>query len=247
MSQFKPIKQPRVSEEVAEQLKQAILRGEFAPGEKLPSEQRLSEQFQVSRLSIREALHKLEHFGFVVTRQGVTGGAYVIDLTFQTLTNGFLDLFMAGKVSIPELHQLRVVIEPEIARLAATMVTPEQARQLQEVHMAERQPLKTVAEHFEKRLGVHYVLTQICGNRFFEAIVRSTLELTFRYVMTVDIGQEHLGLLHPAEMHDPVVDAVISRDPDKAYAAMKKHAIEFGQVLLDLQEIYRKKSSPSKS
>jgi GntR family transcriptional repressor for pyruvate dehydrogenase complex len=247
MPEFRPIKQPRVSEEVAGQLKQAILRGDFQPGEKLPSEQQLSEQFQVSRLSIREALHKLEHFGFVVTRQGVTGGAYVIDLTFQTLTNGFLDLFMAGKVSIPELHQLRVVIEPEIARFAALAITPEYARRLEEAYLAEKSPLRTIPERFEKRTGVHYTLALICGNRFFQAIVRSTLELTLKYVMTVDIGQEHLDRLHPLGMHQPIVEAVIAGNSDKAYDAMKKHAVEFGQVLLNLEQIYRRKTSNSRS
>jgi len=247
MPEFKPIRQPRVSEEVADQLKQAILQGDFSPGEKLPSEQRLAEQFQVSRLSIREAIHKLEHFGFVVTRQGVTGGAYVIDLTFQTLTNGFLDLFLAGKISVPELTQLRAVVEPEVARLAALSITPTYAEQLQQAYLAERSaPLKTLHERFEKRRGIHHTLAEICGNRFFEAIVRSVLELSFRYVKTVDIGQEHIDRLHPPEMHRPVVEAVVAGDPDKAYAAMKKHAIEFGEVLLDLEKFYREKTTGSR-
>lgn len=247
MPEFKPIRQPRVSEEVAEQLKQAILQGEFLPGEKLPSEQRLAEQFQVSRLSIREAIHKLEHFGFLVTRQGVTGGAYVIDLTFQTLTNGFVDLFLAGKISVPELTQLRAVVEPEVARLAALVITPEGAEQLQKAYLAERSNLKTIHERFEKRTGVHHTLAQICGNRFFEAIVKSVLELTLQYVTTVDIGQEHLDRVHTPEMHKPVVDAVVAGDPQRAYDAMKQHAIEFGQILLDLEKIYHAKTAGSKA
>jgi GntR family transcriptional regulator, transcriptional repressor for pyruvate dehydrogenase complex len=240
-SGFKPIKQPRISEEVAEQLKQAILRGEFAPGEKLPSEQRLAEQFRVSRLSIREALHKLESFGFVVTRQGITGGAYVIELSFQTLTNGFLDLFMADKISIPELHQLRLVIEPEIARLAATVITPEWEKRLQEVFRTEETTITTLEERYEKKTGVHYTLALIAGNRFFEAILKSVLALSFKYVTVVDVGQEHMDRLHPIELHRPIVEAVLAHDPDAAYTAMRKHTVEFGELLLDLQEIYRRK------
>ena len=59
-------------------------------GEKLPTERELAGQFQVSRVAIREALRKLEHAGFMVTRQGATGGAYVTDLTFEYLVNAFL-------------------------------------------------------------------------------------------------------------------------------------------------------------
>jgi GntR family transcriptional regulator, transcriptional repressor for pyruvate dehydrogenase complex len=245
MTEFKPVKTPRVSQEVAEQLKQAILKGDFEPGEKLPTEQRLAEQFQVSRLSIREALHKLESLGFVVTRQGITGGAFVIDLSFDTLAKSFLDLFLAGKISIPELHQVRVVIEPEIARLAAKNMNANHARHLEEVYHAEMSVMHTIEDRFQTRTSVHTTLAQIGGNRFFEAILKSALALTFNYVGVVDIGQEHMDRLHSSGLHQPVVEAAISGDPDKAYEAMKHHAIEFGEVLINLEEIYRKKKTAS--
>ena len=65
MIDFKPIKQTRLSEAVTDQLKHSILRGDFEPGTKLPAERVLAEQFQVSRLSVREALNRLEILGFV--------------------------------------------------------------------------------------------------------------------------------------------------------------------------------------
>ena len=124
MTSFRPIKQFRVSGEVTEQLKQSILLGHFKAGDKLPSERELAEQFQVSRVAIREALRVLENAGFITTRQGVTGGTFVTELTFLQLSNAFLDLFMAEKISIPELHQVRLLVEPEVARLAAQRITP---------------------------------------------------------------------------------------------------------------------------
>ncbi len=119
MPSFKPIKQSRVSGEVAEQLKQSILLGHFGTGDKLPSERDLAEQFQVSRIAIREALRFLESTGFVATRQGVTGGTFVTDLSFEHLSNAFVDLFLAEKISVPELVEVRLLVEPEIAGLAA--------------------------------------------------------------------------------------------------------------------------------
>ena len=65
MRNFKPIKQPRISEAVFEQLKEAILSYDFRAGDKLPSERDLAEQFQVSRVAIREAIRALENNGFV--------------------------------------------------------------------------------------------------------------------------------------------------------------------------------------
>ena len=74
------------------------------------AERDLAEEFKVSRVAIREALRRLENSGFIVTRQGATGGAYVTDLTFEYLANAFLDLFLADKISIPELHRVRLLI-----------------------------------------------------------------------------------------------------------------------------------------
>jgi DNA-binding FadR family transcriptional regulator len=95
VASFRPIKQPRVSQEVREQLKQSILLGQFKAGDRLPSERDLVEEFQVSRVAIREALRALENSGFIITRQGVNGGAYVTELTFEHIANAFLDLFLA--------------------------------------------------------------------------------------------------------------------------------------------------------
>jgi len=119
MAKIRPIRQFPVSKEVCAQLTQSILLGHFLPGDKLPSERDLVEEFQVSRVAIWEALGTLENSGFITTRQGVNGGTYVTKLTFGHIYNAFLDLFSADKISIPELYRVRLLIEPGIARLAA--------------------------------------------------------------------------------------------------------------------------------
>ena len=114
MAIFRPVRQLRVFEEIVAQLKQSILNGRFKPGDKLPTERELVEQFQASRVAIREALRTLENSGFIVTRQGANGGAYVTDLTFDSWPMLSFDLFLADKISIPGLHRVRLIIEPEL-------------------------------------------------------------------------------------------------------------------------------------
>ena len=80
---FKPIKQIKASSEVGQQLKNAILGGEYRAGDKLPSERELIELFQVSRTVVREAIKSIEAGGLVEIRQGATGGAFVKHLTFE--------------------------------------------------------------------------------------------------------------------------------------------------------------------
>jgi GntR family transcriptional regulator, transcriptional repressor for pyruvate dehydrogenase complex len=245
MPDFTPIKQSRLSKAVTDQLKQTILRGEFEPGTKLPPERVLAEKFQVSRLSIREAIHRLEIFGFVLNRPGKNGGVFVTDLSFQTLANGFSDLFLAGKISVPELRQLRVFIEPEVARLAALHGTEEQRIRLKELYEAESVVSKPGIENFEKHSSVHYMLAHMCGNRFYEAIIRSILDLTLTYLSIVDVNKEDFDIYHPENTHHPIVEAVLEGNEEKAFAAMKTHAIEFGEVMLKLEAVYRKKRADS--
>jgi GntR family transcriptional regulator, transcriptional repressor for pyruvate dehydrogenase complex len=222
---FKPIKPLRISEEVAQQLKQSILVGHFKPGERLPTERELSEQFQVSRAATREALRVLENAGFVVTRQGATGGAYVTDLTFDRTVNAFFDLFMAEKISIAEINYVRVLVEPDVARLAAERVNGEYAQRLREAMAPGVGPI------------FHFILAEMCGNRFLEGLLRSTIDLTARIVDTANVGYEH-----PIKDHKAILDAVTAGDGEKAAEIMRKHAIANGESLMKVEKLFREKS-----
>lgn len=240
MPAFKAIKQPRISEEVAKQLKQSILLGNFNAGDKLPAERNLAEEFQVSRVAIREALRKLENSGFIVIRQGVTGGAYVTDLTFEYLVSAFLDLFLADKISIPELRQVRIIIEPEVARLAALNITPEYAQQLKEALDNEQLPISSLSEDMERKQKVHIILAEMSGNRILEALARSLMGLTRK---AVEAAEADPRFMHPPGMHRPIVEAVFVGDAEAAVVAMKNHAIEFGDTLIKMEKTYREKNS----
>ena len=238
MAIFRPVRQLRVFEEILAQLKQSILTGRFRPGDKLPTERELVEQFQVSRVAIREALRTLENSGFIETRQGANGGAYVTDLSFEFLANAFVDLFLADKISIPELHRVRLIIEPEIARLAAVAITPEYTDRLRKALEAEEIPISSLSEDIQIKTAVHYILAEMCGNRFLEAIVRSAMKLTHTLIQMVNPDP---SAMHPAGMHRPVIEAVLRGDPEASSIAMHKHTLEFGETLIKMEKAYREK------
>jgi GntR family transcriptional repressor for pyruvate dehydrogenase complex len=240
MPKFRPIRQFRISEGVIEQLKQSILLGDFKTGDKLPAERDLAEEFQVSRVAIREALRTLEKSGFIVTRQGVTGGAYVTDLTFEHLADAFVDLFLADKISIPEMYQIRLLLEPEVARLAASKITPKYAQRLKEALDIEELPVVSLAVDVDRKQRVHFILAEMCGNRFFEALMRSLLGLTKRIVEAVSPDPDYV---HPTGMHRSVVEAVVAGNAEAAAEAMKKHTIGFGENFIKMEKTYREKNS----
>ncbi|ABM23410.1 FadR family transcriptional regulator [Shewanella putrefaciens] len=236
---FKPIKQIKASSEVGQQLKNAILGGDYKAGDKLPSERELIELFQVSRTVIREAIKSLEAGGLVEIRQGATGGAFVKHLTFERLSDACHDLFMMGKLSLPELCQARMLIEPQVARMAAKNCTPEQALILLE---ADRHENDTSAypDTVTLRSQVHYLLAEMSGNRFLEAIVKSLLILLRNQTMKYEPPTDEI---HPLGLHSVIVEAVVAKDEDKAEAEMLAHLEDFNVRLREIERKYKNKQA----
>jgi GntR family transcriptional regulator, transcriptional repressor for pyruvate dehydrogenase complex len=241
MHNFKPIKQPRISEEVFNQLKEAILSNDFRAGDKLPPERDLAKQFQVSRVAIREAVRALENNGFVSIRQGAAGGAFVTDLTFEQLASACLDLFLANKISIHELHQVRILIEPEVARLATLNATPEFNKRLLRVFEAEHPPGASLTEDIASATKVHFVLAEMCRNRFLEAIVNSVIKLNAKILEEIKPNPPYI--IHPPGLHRPIVEAVLAGDPEAASEAMRNHGIIFYDNLRNLEKEYRERAN----
>jgi DNA-binding FadR family transcriptional regulator len=239
---FMPVKQNRIAVGIVNQLKAAILSGRFRPGERLPTERELTEQFRVSRVVVREAVRELEIKGLVKILQGPAGGAYVTDLSPDHLNSAFLDLFLYNKVSVAELIQARLLIECEIARVAATCVTAESARRLQAALDAERGDSASHAEFVSNRMMFHYLLAELSGNRLLQAIASALFRLTGDVILEVKPVRK---VIHRPEEHTEILNAVLDHDSDAAAQAMKRHLESMGQRLARLEGAYRKKMGPA--
>jgi len=240
MPNFKPVKQPRISDAVSQQLKKTILSKDLRPGDKLPGEKDLSDQFQVSRVAVKEAIRSLESTGFVEIRQGASGGAYVTDLKFEQLANACIDLFLADKISIHELHHVRMLIEPEVARLATLNMNVEYGERLQRAYEGEHPPGASLSEDIASATKVHFILAEMCGNRFLEALVNSLLKLSKKILE--EIRPNPPSSIHPPGLHGPIVEAVLAGNPDAAAEAMREHAGVFYDNLVKLEKDYRERA-----
>lgn len=172
---FQPPTRRRLHQDVAEQLRDAILDGRFAAGDKLPPERELAEEFRVNRTSVREAIKVLEGLGLVSVRQG--DGATVlplIDASFDVLP---AMIFRGGQVDLAMLGELNEVIGPlllEMGRLAIARCRPE--------HLDELRRLRTIfgdasREQEERARALHdvlVVLSDMTGNRVWQMLARRT-------------------------------------------------------------------------
>jgi GntR family transcriptional regulator, transcriptional repressor for pyruvate dehydrogenase complex len=239
---FMPVKQNRIAVEIVSQLKAAILAGRFKTGERLPTERELTDQFKVSRVVVREAVRELEIKGLVKILQGPTGGAYVTDLSPDHLNNAFLDLFLYNRVSVAELIQARLLIECEVARIAAARVAAESARRLQDALDAEQDDLVSHAEFVSNRLEFHYLLAEMSGNRLLQAISSALFRLTGDVILEVNPVRK---VIHRPEEHTEILRAILTHDSDAAARAMQRHLENMGKRLTKLEGAYRKKMQPA--
>src|SRR3954454_7817249 len=109
---------PRAFHAIVDQVRADVFARRRCPGDRLPSEPDLAEQFGVSRMGVREALRVLELQGLVEVRHGYAGGVFVAEPNGTALLGALEDSLRQGQVGADELYQARVLVEPAIARLA---------------------------------------------------------------------------------------------------------------------------------
>src|SRR5918992_276449 len=112
-SAIEPIRRVKLYEEVAARIRGLIASGELGPGQALPSERKLAEQFRVGRAVIREAIRQLEVSGLVESRHG--GGNYVREITVEHLVAPIASVLNGMSHLREELMDARLFFQPQIA------------------------------------------------------------------------------------------------------------------------------------
>lgn len=220
----------RLYRQIAEQLRQHMASGEFAPGSRLPAERDLALQLGVSRPSVREALIALEVEGMIEVRTG--SGIYVQQATPKAKSarkaappNTELDANAPTNWGPLEVMSARLVVEAEVAALAATHA---QKSDLKAIQQALQQMKLQAARDEVPRQGdeaFHEAIAQACGNsvlldtvqRFWQARSGPLFERLGDYFEHPDSWQAAIA------EHQAVLQAIAAHDPSGARKAMQKH------------------------
>src|SRR5208283_1698634 len=118
---YRTVKTSRLFEQIVQQVEDSILKGQLKPGDQLPAERDLAQRFGVSRTAVREAVKTLREKGLVEAYSG--RGTFVTNGTSQAIRQS-LDLMIRinQQEGSANLAELRLVLEPEIAGLAAVRI-----------------------------------------------------------------------------------------------------------------------------
>jgi GntR family transcriptional repressor for pyruvate dehydrogenase complex len=217
---YSPIQNERLYERIVEQIERRVVAGDLKVGDQLPSERELGEQFAVSRTAVREAVKALREKGLLEVRPGK--GTFITNGTPGAMRNslGLLMMFGAQKGS-SYLVEVREILEPEIAALAATRIADEYITAMSEAVEMMDTALNNVEVFVEADLDFHLALAEATQNPIIPILMDSIIDLLRE--QRTRIGLVDGGLQRGQFHHKKILDAVMRRDPQAARLAMQDH------------------------
>ncbi|MCG8689540.1 MAG: FadR family transcriptional regulator [Desulfobacterales bacterium] len=217
-----PIKKITASEAVLESLKERIRNCEFGPGTKLPSEQELLKEYDVSRLTLREALAKLAAWGIIQVHHGK--GAFVSEsISIPALDNVLIPLFpQINTERMNDLVEARNTIESEIAAKVAETRTENDILMLKKLLKFDAGQIVDAETFAQRDYTFHLTLVRMAGNDFFlsmyQALHMQIHSFLVQYAKSVMDWEKALN------RHIPILNAIVEQDRDKARFLAREHA-----------------------
>ncbi|MFB5661931.1 FadR/GntR family transcriptional regulator [Alteribacillus sp. HJP-4] len=229
---FKQIQSKKISEIVREQIENMIKNGDIHPGEKLDSVVQLSEQFQVSRSAVREALSALRAVGIVTIKQGE--GTFVNNYDFSDVLDPLKAERIISKKEMLELFEIRKIMEVGAAELAAMNRQQENLaameRALQDMKKASGKD--NVGESAD--VAFHLAIAEASSNNIMVDVMQQlsdTLRKTMFESRRVWLFSEKKSLERLYEEHEDIYCAIAHADAERSRTAMLKHLTNVEEAL----------------
>lgn len=227
------VRERTLSDKVADLLLDSIVSRRLRPGDRLPSERELGDQFGVSRTVVREALRSLAAKGVIEVR---SGSGLRVAAVKATAVSEFMNLFLRGRgpLDYEKVHEVRVAIEVAVARSASERATAEDVDELRRAH----HHMEAVADDVETAsvadLEFHRTVAKITHNELYSVMLDSIGDVL------LDVRRATIGIPgrpgKASRYHQEILDRIAARDPDGAERAMRAHLDESVSIWRSLAE-----------
>lgn len=212
----------QISKIIANEIEKAILEKKILPGEKLPSENELCKQFNVSRTSVREAISVLSAHGIVNVEKG--RGVFVKNLSSEIVSETIKKFFnhrLDGDYGLDLVHA-RQIIEPGIAYYAAKNRTEEDIELLREAIELHKRDDVSVEDYTKADLKFHLQLAIASQNQLMPLILKPIYRLmpNFKHAVMKKVENARQSAI---ELHTGILEAVINQDQELAKKRMREH------------------------
>jgi GntR family transcriptional repressor for pyruvate dehydrogenase complex len=232
---LEPIRPKKISEEIVEQIKALIARGELKPGDRIPSERDLATMLGVSRPSVREAIMVLEAMGFVESRQG--GGTFVRALTETSITDPLARLVeQKDPELLRALVEVRMGLESWSAFLAAQRAEDGEVAELRRLYEVMETQARRGVWDAEVDADFHYAITAASHNSL-QMHVLDSIHTLFHTTIQVALTEFYRQRSHVERLltqHREILEAIAAHDPERARQQMMNHLAMVEEKMTEL-------------
>lgn len=217
---YKIVRSSRLYELIVQQVEESIRKGELKAGDQLPPERELADQFGVSRTAVREAVKALREKGLVEAYPG--RGTFITSDTSNTIRLTLDRMIKAGQLEgTLQLVEVREILEPEIAALAAARANDETLREMREAVSIMDKARQDPDAYIEADLDFHLALAEAAANPIILSLIDSIIGVLREQRMRIFKveGGPQRGQYH----HKRILEAVQNRDTSGAREAMRAH------------------------
>ena len=212
----------RLHERITAQVRELISSGELKPGDRLPPERKLAELFHVSRNSVREAIRTLG------------SGTFVADLDKEDMLRAMSEAFERQQTNLEEILELRQILEPGVARLAAQRISNSSLASLEKVIDRQEAALDADADEVTRMdLLFHQTLIDATGNTTLASVL-DTIGEKIRDTRSETL-QNEARARRSIEAHRKILTALKKRDGDLAAREMEDHLSTLRSIIDALQ------------
>jgi len=217
---YKIVRSSRLYEQIVQQVEESIHKGAMKPGDQLPPERELAQQFGVSRTAVREAVKALREKGLVEAYPG--RGTFITDGTSYSMRQSLDRMLRLGQAEgAGFLVEVREILEPEIVAMAAMRADAEDLASMREQVGVMDEARKDPEAFIEADLDFHLTLAEAAANPIILSLIDSIVGLLREQrmgIFQVEGGPER-GQYH----HKKILEAIEHKDPAGAREAMKAH------------------------
>ena len=233
---FTPARQGKTTDIIIERIRTAILAGKLQPGDRLPTEKELGQQFQVSRQTIRESLRALEHVGLITLRKGSGGGAFIKAVDAEVVVQGLANYLYFKNLTIADLSEMRILLEPHAARRAAQRATADDLQRLAALNEQTRQAIdrRDLDLVTTSEIEFHRLIAGQTDNPILMLLLDfvETLLEDFKRILQPDQAFMEAVLAS----HETVLQAIVDRDEERAAEHMLDHVEAVERHLAQLRQ-----------
>ncbi|WP_406677179.1 FadR/GntR family transcriptional regulator [Moorella sp. ACPs] len=220
---LRPIRPKKIYEEIVQQIKDLIGKGNLKPGDRLPPERELSERLGVSRASVREALSALAAMGVIDIRPGE--GTFVQNIRYGAIVEPLAMALLLDRQEAMELLEARQALEGEAAYLAARRAGPQDLEKMAGILKEMERDLRNGTLGEEADLRFHLAIAEAARNSVLARLMhtvsdtmRQALRTSRQRLYTTPGNQELLF-----EQHKRIYEAIKAHTPRDARRAICQH------------------------